>query len=217
MARPIWAHFCRLSFIAWGGKILMLKFTQWCLVAMTISGCNSAQSSEWKYNESVDQMTGKSIASVEAIQRNTTGAVAHITADCNPEGEILFAALLVDEQGNAIKVSNMARNEKGNWRVELARYRMNDKTGRTMLAALEFTNKFQVLAVFGKARWVEFKNSPVMLQIVMSGLFQVVPINYFKDVEIVKAEFKTANGDLIVSIDTSDAAIQRLYAACFKE
>ncbi|MET4220222.1 NCAIR mutase (PurE)-related protein [Bradyrhizobium sp. LB14.3] len=98
------------------------------LIALASSLLASGANAEWKYVEKVDEMTGKTKAIILSEQRNRTGAVAYVTADCKAPEKIVFAALFTDEQGEPIKLSNLKFHEEmGRWRVQVGRYRIDEQ------------------------------------------------------------------------------------------
>ena len=100
------------------------------LIALASTLLASGANAEWKYVEKVDEMTGKTKAIILSEQRNRTGAVAYVTADCKAPEEIVFAALFTDEQGEPVKLSNLKFHEEmGIWRCRLVAIVLTIRTG----------------------------------------------------------------------------------------
>lgn len=187
------------------------------LIALASTLLASGANAEWKYVEKVDEMTGKPTAIILSEQHNGVGAVAYVTADCKgPKGEIIFAALFTDEQGEAIRLSNMTfKDGATKWSIAIDRYRMDDQIGPTTLNSLEFKNRIQVFAVATEARWKQL--TPILAHLMLSGYgsLYMMPLAIYTKIRLIKAEFKTEFGDVVVTIDTTDAGVQRLYKSCF--
>jgi hypothetical protein len=170
---------------------------------------------DWKYVEKVDELTGKSAPVLLSEQRNGSGAVAYVTAHCQTPGEVLFAALFTDEQGEAIPLGNVEWREGATkWSVKV-RYRVNERVGPSRLPTLEFKNKVQVFGAFTLAKWSEMQSQIAMLTMAGYGTLEVLPLGLHKEVKLIKSEFSTEFGPLVVTIDTAAESIQRLYTNCF--
>jgi hypothetical protein len=188
------------------------------LIALASTLVASGANAEWKYVEKVDEMTGKTKAIILSEQRNRAGAVAYVTADCKAPEEIVFAALFTDEQGEPIKLSNLKFHEEaGRWRVQVGRYRIDDQIGFTNLQTLEYKNRVQVLAVATESAMQQFEKlyGGSLAWAAINGTHSILPVARYKNIKLVKAEFITEFGEIVVTIDTTDANVQRLYNSCF--
>jgi hypothetical protein len=156
---------------------------------------------EWKLIQSHNDTNGRTIMSVESIQRNASGALVHVTGTCE-SSTAHFYGLTLDTEGNEIEY--LGRNRAGEFSAQL---RVNDSEPRIVtLTAMERSNKAKLAAVISENSRSDFVD---MVSAIVSG-------NYFENRKTwrIVIELKSDRGLVVVKIPTYDPNVQQFIASC---
>jgi hypothetical protein len=171
---------------------------------------------EWEFRKSTDEMTGQTVTKLVNEQFNGHGVMAGTEASCVKDGkdaQVTFIATIVDDAGNGtVKLTG--------WQDKnvYIRYRQNDKVAMSLVPLSgNFNNQFLVFDALNEAAAASLKKSPYAIGLwtyaITGGL---LVFGRYENVHLVKAEFQTDQGTMIVTIDTNDPNIQKMYQLCFR-
>lgn len=172
----------------------------------------------WRLRAVRDETTGKTQTKLWIRQDNGSGAYAETEASCEQIGKgsaITFITLIVDQNGSpTIGITNRASASEGKF-VRI-RYRQNDVMKLSRVPNGKFSNEFVTFSAIDDAAAEFYKTSPIGVNLYVAGLEGGLLFTaHYSNVQLVKAEYQTDHGPLIVTIDTASPSIKRLYADRF--
>ncbi|MCK1590334.1 hypothetical protein [Bradyrhizobium sp. 169] len=171
----------------------------------------------WSQRFVVDEMTGKKETKLWMRQGNDSGAYAETEAVCEEIGRghaVNFMTVIVDQNGGpTIGITNRAPASEGKF-VRI-RYRQNEVMKLSRVPNGRFSNEFVTLSAIDDGAADFYKNSPIGLNLYLAGQEGLLFTANYNNVQLVKAEYQTDHGPLVVSIDTTVPSIRRFYQGCF--
>lgn len=171
----------------------------------------------WGQRVVVDEMTGKKETKLWMRQGNASGAYAETEAVCRQIGRghaVDFITVIVDQNGDpTIGIANRAPTSEGKF-IRI-RYRQNEVMKVSRVPNGKFANEFVTLSAIDEGAADFYKNSPMGLNLYLAGQEGLLFMANYNNVQLVKAEYQTDHGAIVVSIDTTEPSIMRLYRSCF--
>lgn len=174
----------------------------------------------WRQRTVRDEMAGKTETKLWTRQDNGSGAYAETEASCEQIGKghaVTFITLIVDQNGDpTIGITNRAPPSEGKF-IRI-RYRQNDVMKLSRVPNGKFSNEFVTFSAIDDRAAEFYKTSPIGVNLYTASLEGGLLFTaHYSNVQLVKAEYQTDHGPLIVSIDTTVPSIRRLYDSCFDQ